>query len=643
MNIKQHIIEQIKEQIDIVDVLGDFLTMKKVGQNYRALSPFTDEKTPSFYISPSKGIFKDFSSGKGGDAIAFIMELEGLSYLEAIKYLGRKYGIEIEEEEQSDEELAARNERESLFIALNFANKYFQDLLWNNDEGRSVGLSYFKERKFTDQIVKEFELGYALSTWDGLMSAAVKKGFKADILEKAGLIVRNESKEYDRFRGRVLFPIHNITGKPIGFGARILVNDKKQPKYINSPETEIYNKSQVLYGMFQGKHSIRNEDNCYLVEGYTDVISMHMAGVKNVVSSSGTSLTAEQIKLIGRYTKNITVLFDGDAAGIRASLRGVDMILEQGMNVKVVAFEEGEDPDSFAAKSGSSAFQEYLNHESQDFIKFKVGLFVKESANDPIKKADTIKNIVESIAKIPDPIQRAIYLQECSKLLDIDESILIAEQNKILIKLHQNKKKSAINQAYEKEALIEKIVDSDQLDQEELVAINSQEWQEKETVRILLSYGFHIVEEDVKLGEYLLQELSEIEFNTPVYAEIITIFKQKLHAGEYVNAKYFIENGSESVKNEVIDLTTERYDVSDNWNEMYKIYVPKEEEILSNLAFSNVHRLKLRVIQRLIDNHMEELKNTQDHNQQEAILKVISSYKKTEMALANVLGNIISR
>ncbi len=642
MSIRQETIAQIKEQIDIVDVLGDFITLKKVGQSYRALSPFTDEKTPSFYVSPSKGIFKDFSSGKGGDAIAFIMELEGLSYIETIKFLAKKYGIEIVEEEQTDEELEAQNERESLHVVLNFANEYFQKMLWENEEGQQIGLSYFRERGFTDPIIKDFELGYSLKQWDGLLQAATAKGFSNDHLAKAGLIIEKESKTYDRYRGRVVFPIHNVTGKPIAFGARILVADKKQPKYINSPETIVYHKSNVLYGIHQGKQAIRNADNCYIVEGYTDVISLHLSDVKNVVSSSGTALTAEQIKLIGRYTNNITMLFDGDAAGIRASLRGVDLILESGMNVKVVTFPEGEDPDSYARKVGSTAFQDHLQEQATDFITFKVRLFAEEAGNDPIKKAATIHSIVDSIAKVPDPIQRAVYLQQSSKLLDIDESILIAEQNKILIKQHKSGGREKANKKIEEQLLVEKI-DNQKDEAEALVKTDPIVWQEKESIRILLTYGLNEVEDHGKLSDYMLNELADISFETPVYAEILSIIKDKLKDGVMVDTDYLLKNGAEHIKQEVINLTTEKYDVSENWHDMYKIYVPKEADIVDDLVYTNIHRLKLRVIQKLTDDHLEQLKQESDPEKQESLLKVITSYKKMEMEVAKVLGNIVAR
>jgi DNA primase len=384
VRIREDTIQEIKSQVDIVDVISDFVNLKKSGSNYKALSPFTNEKTPSFFVSPSKEIYKCFSSGKGGDALNFIMEIEGINYVEALQYLAKKYGIEVKETEETDEEILVHNERESLFIVLSYARDYFVKSLWEHPEGQSVGLSYFKERGFDDSTIKKFELGYSLESWDAFYQDALDQKYQEDTLEKAGLIVKKEGKIYDRFRGRVMFPIHNLTGKPIAFGARILTGEKNQPKYINSPETPVYHKSQILYGIYQGRQAIRQKDNCYLVEGYTDVISLHRVGVDNVVASSGTSLTDGQIKIIKRYTNNITVLFDGDEAGIKASLRGIDMILQSGLNVRAVMFPEGEDPDSYARKIGPAGFRDYLKDHTRDFISFKTGLFAREAQQDPI-------------------------------------------------------------------------------------------------------------------------------------------------------------------------------------------------------------------------------------------------------------------
>ena len=423
--IPQETIEEIKSRTDVLEVISDYVDLKKAGSNYRGLSPFNQERTPSFYVVPSKGFFKDFSSGKAGDAITFLMEAEGMSYLEAIKHLAKKYGIEIQEEAPTDEELLARNERDSLFIVMKFAAQYFQDTLWKHDDGRAIGLSYFKERGFSEATIREFGLGYTLEQWDGLIKEAEQKNYSVDLLEKAGLVVKREeeNKQYDRFRGRVMFPIYNVSGRILAFGGRILGNKTEKTagrpsagrppaKYINSPETPIYHKSDVLYGIFQAKQAIRQEEVCYLVEGYTDVISLHQAGVKNVVASSGTSLTHEQIRLISRYTKNVVVLFDGDAAGLKASFRGIDMILEGGLNVKAVVLPEGEDPDTLARRLSAQELKDFLQAHQEDFISFKTNIYQKEAADDPIKRAELIREVVSTIAKVPDPIQRQVYVKD---------------------------------------------------------------------------------------------------------------------------------------------------------------------------------------------------------------------------------------
>src|SRR5882762_4338739 len=436
--ITRETIEEVKNRMDIVDVISDFVTLKKSGQNYKALSPFNNEKTPSFFVVPAKGIFKDFSSGKGGDAFTFVMEHEKLSYTEAIRYLAKKYGVEIKEDRTLNESKEEQSEREGLYILMNFAKDFYKNALTNVDEGRSIGLSYFRERGFNDRTLEKFELGYALEGWENFTKEAIAKGYNKELLEKTGLIVKKEDgpdsyREYDRFRGRVIFPVHGLSGKVVAFGARMLGKEKNQPKYINSPETDIYHKSDVLYGLYQGKNAIRQHDVCYLVEGYTDVISMHQADVENVVASSGTALTENQIKLIRRFTENVTVLFDGDSAGIKAALRGIDMILKGGLNVRVLLFPDNEDPDSFSRKVGTSEFQKYLKDHTQDFISFKIDLHAKDAGHDPIKKAEVIQDLIRSVANIPDHIKRTIYIQETSKKMDVPLSILNSEVNKILI------------------------------------------------------------------------------------------------------------------------------------------------------------------------------------------------------------------
>ncbi|MGE6355763.1 DNA primase [Flavobacterium sp. NPDC079362] len=424
--ISQATIDSVFETARVEEVIGDYVNLKRAGSNFKGLSPFSDERSPSFMVSPAKGIWKDFSTGKGGNSVKFLMEHSQFTYPEAIRYLAKKYNIEIEETEQTDAEKAMTDVRESMYLVSEFAKDYFHKTLLNSEEGKAIGLSYFKERGFTNETIKKFSLGYSPETWDALTKEALGKGYKLEFLESTGLTIPREDRPFDRFKGRVMFPIESMSGRVLGFGGRILTNDKKAAKYLNSPESDIYHKSKVLYGIFQAKQSIAKQNNCYLVEGYTDVIQFNQAGIENVVASSGTALTPDQIRLINRLTRNITVLFDGDAAGLRASVRGIDLILEEGMNVRVCAFPDGEDPDSFARKTFHDDLVAYLDENSKDFIQFKASLLMKEAKNDPIKKADLIRDMVVSISKIPDRIQREIYTQECARIMDISEQVLVS-------------------------------------------------------------------------------------------------------------------------------------------------------------------------------------------------------------------------
>jgi len=433
----------VYETARVEEVIGDFVGLKKSGTNFKGLSPFTQERSPSFMVSPVKQIWKDFSSGKGGNVVAFLMEHEHFSYPEAIRYLAKKYNVEIEETEQTDAEKEKLNERESMFLVAEHANSYFKETLWEASEGKAIGFTYFKERGFTDQTIKKFDLGYSPQEKDAFTKTALKNGFQLDFLKKTGLTIVNESYQIDRFRGRVVFPIKSLSGRVVGFGGRILGENKKTAKYLNSPESEIYHKSKVLYGIYEAKQSIAKEDVCYLVEGYTDVIQMVQSGVTNVVSSSGTALTELQIRLIQRLTQNIVVLFDGDAAGLRASLRGIDMILAQGMNVKVCSFPEGEDPDSFAKKNSQEAIELFFKENAKDFIQFKASLLLEDAANDPVKKAATIRDIVESISKIPDPIQQEVYVQSCAQQMEISENVLFSALAQLTKKAQSNTRKTA--------------------------------------------------------------------------------------------------------------------------------------------------------------------------------------------------------
>lgn len=631
MSINQTSIEEIKTRIDIEEVVSDFVSLKRKGQNLWACCPFHDEKTPSFSVAPTKGIFKCFGCGKAGDAIEFVKEIEGLNYIEAMRYLGKKYGIQLEEEEDTPEELVRQSLRESLFIVLGFAKDYFHDLLLHQSEGQSIGLSYFRERGYNQQIIKDFELGYSLDKWDGFLVEALEKGYTKEILVAAGLIIEKEEKTYDRFRGRVIFPIHNITGKVIAFGARTLQSDKGA-KYINSPETDVYQKSKVLYGLHQGRTAIRQNDQCYLVEGYTDVLSLHLSGIPNVVASSGTSLTDDQIKLIKRYTNNITVLFDGDSAGIKAALRGIDMILTSGANVRVVEFPEGEDPDSYARQLGTDEFQRFLQTSNTDFITYKTQLFLKEAAEDPIARAAVIREVVRSISKIPDALQRAIYIKQCSNQLEVDEFLLISELNKIQLRSSSGFKEAQpppiTDLMLEKRPRLGGLPDA--------VAR-----QEKESIRLLLNYGDRKLEGGTSLHQYFFSELEEVEFKTAAYQQILALIKTEIDDHGMLDTKRMMEQVSGEVKTEMIDLLAERYEISNLWMDKFQIYVPTEEDILQDVAYSNLLRLKYRVVKKLITENREELRMAGPEEQLK-LLQVDVALKKSRNEIAKLLGIIVS-
>lgn len=637
--ISRETIDEVRTRADIVDVVGDFVTLKRSGQNYRALSPFSNEKTPSFYVVPAKGIFKDFSSGKGGDCITFVMEHEGMSYIEAIRYLAKKYGVEIQETQQSQADQEQFSDRDRLYGIMNYSKDYFKELLFQSEEGTSIGLSYFRERGFNDRTIEKFELGYTLNEWDHLSKKAIGIGYSEELLEKAGLIIKKEGgRFYDRFRGRVIFPVHNLSGKVIAFGARILTKEKDQPKYINSPETDIYHKSNVLFGMYQAKNAIRKEDFCYIVEGYTDVISMHQSGIENVVASSGTAFTEEQVKLIRRFSENVTVLFDGDAAGIKAALRGIDLVLKGGLNVRVVLLPDGDDPDSFSKKMGSTEFQQYLKVHTKDFISFKIDLLAGESANDPIKKAEAIREIVTSISLIPDAIKRSVYIQETGRLLKIQETVLLTELNKIIIgdkqKQQQEKTKPEVKATSEPQP---DVLPASRQDISTMVLM-----QERETIRLLLNYAENSYD-DQRLVDFMMRELEDVEFVNAIHKEIHDAFREGLERGEVVDPLYFMEHGSQQVQQLVAELTTFRYEASKYWSEEYHIYFPQEKEILHDVAYSNVLRLKFRMIQKLMEDNLRQMKQATTDEDLEKYFTIHEQLKGAEKELANMLGIVVPR
>lgn len=655
MRISDQTISEIQNRMDIQEVVSDYVSLKKKGQNLWACCPFHDEKSPSFSVAPNKGIYKCFGCGKGGDAISFVMEIEGLGYLEALKHLAGKYGIEIEEEEATPEQIREFNEKESLLILLEHAKKYFQQLLWEDEDGKAIGLSYFKERGFSEETIREFDLGYSLDKWDGLLQYATKNGFTEEMMEKAGLILaKDDGKKYDRFRGRVIFPIHNLSGKTIGFGARILKKADNQPKYLNSPESPVYHKSDVLYGMFQARQAIRNEDNCYLVEGYTDVISMHQAGVQNVVASSGTSLTREHIKLISRFTQNVTTLFDGDVAGIKASMRGIDMLLEEGLNVRAVVFPEGEDPDSYSRQMGSSAFKSFLEKNSEDFIAFKTHLYLQDAGTDPIRKAETIREIVGSIAKMPDAIKRLVFARECSKLMEMDEAVIVAEMNKLLIDQGRQQQKDRERQERRRQEEVRQEAEAGEGIQQQgiqpystAVRLANHIVDEQESLRLLLQYANFLVPAGDQVNQYLLDfflhETDDVNFDHPIYRSILEMFKTKLEEGIVIDSDYILKNGSEEMKREVINLITEKNSFSLHWSDKYEILVRTDRNDPREAIFSNIVRLKLRKVRFAILNNMEQLKHVSTLEEENQIQEFHQGLRNIEVGLSQILGIVVHR
>ncbi len=619
--IPKETIDEIFQTARVEEVIGDFVQMKKAGSSFKAKSPFTDEKTPSFMISPAKQIWKCFSTGKGGNVVSFLMEHEHFSYVEALKWLANKYGIEIKEDrKRTPEEIQATSIRENLSIVNEFAAKHFEDNLFENESGKAIGLSYFVKRGFREDIIRKFNLGYCIETSNAFTEAALKKGYKLEFLEKAGLTKTKEGRSFDFFRGRVMFPIHSVAGKILGFGGRTLKADKKIAKYFNSPESELYNKSKILYGLYFAKNNIIKYDNCYLVEGYTDVISMHQAGVQNVVSSSGTSLTEGQINLIKRYSDNITILYDGDAAGIKASFRGIDMILEHGMNVRVVLFPDGEDPDSFAKKSSTEVLNSYITENAKDFIVFKSDLLSKEAAGDPLKKAQLIRDIVSSIALIPDRIKQQVYTKECANIFDIEEDILVGE----LVKLVRDKQQKAdkrrqfsqsnslsSNEEPPPEALIppEYQTATTVTPEPKKVIYNNLYYQERDLIRLLLNYGpfsvktKQIQENDkgeqkevfveVSVVQLILHELGvdNMELIHPDFAEIYQAYKKAFEEGKILEEKNFTRNENVAIAKVAVDILSLKNELSPQWVTQ-KVKIKREIDNLDRAVIEAIYSYK---------------------------------------------------
>ena len=652
-------IDSVYESARVEEVIGDFVQLKRAGSNWKGLSPFSDERSPSFMVSPAKGIWKDFSSGKGGNAIAFVMEHEHFTYPEAIRYLAKKYNIEIEETAQSTEDKVANDNRESMYLVSEFATKYFHDTMLNTDLGKAIGLSYFKERGFTPETIRKFSLGYSPETWDAFTKEALGKGYQLEFLVSTGLTIAREDQPFDRFKGRVMFPIQSMSGRTLGFGGRILTNDKKAAKYLNSPESELYHKSKVLYGIYYAKQSIAKENLCYLVEGYTDVIQMHQAGIENVVSSSGTALTSDQIRLINRLTKNITVLFDGDAAGLRASIRGIDLILEEGMNVKVCSFPDGEDPDSFAKSHSMEQIQEYLSENSKDFIQFKASLLMKDAKSDPIKKAEIIRDMVVSISKIPDRIQREIYVQECSRIMDISEQTLVSTLAQLLLKDKVDSQKKQ-KQAQVSETFTVEKSENIQTEQHDMLDVL-----ERSILQILLLYGnletdfvnvyikFDENHQEVEISEkvrtcvyeriYLNLQEDEVEFTNPVFKLLYDSIMEVFLKNEALDNNQFLNTDNPEISKVVTDLLMddEKYKLH-GWQAKKNVYVKEktDEEILARLVSENIIAFREHLIKKLSTDLMKSVSDG-TQNIQEA-MELINDYNKLKVFITRTIGRMRS-
>jgi len=642
-------IDKIMDAARVEDVVGEFVNLKKRGVNLIGLCPFHNEKTPSFNVNPVRGIYKCFGCGKGGNAVNFLMEHEHYTYPEALRYLANKYGIEIDEEKPSPEQQQAMDEKESLFNLSAFAQKYFEETLHISEEGKAIGLTYLKERGFPLETIKKFGLGYALNEWDAFTLHAKKNGYKKEYLLKTSLSKERDQQLYDSFRGRVIFPIHNLSGRVLGFGARILTSEKNKPKYINTAESDIYHKSKVLYGLYFAKSAVSREDNCYLVEGYTDVISLHQAGIENVISSSGTSLTTEQIKLIKRYTSNITLLFDGDPAGIKAAFRGIDMILEEGMNVRLVLFPDGEDPDSYARKYRPVEVKEFIDTNALDFISFKTNLLLGETKNDPIRKASLIKEIAQTISLIPEPIARTLYIQQCSELMEIDERLLVAEVNKLRRQKFTRDQKSGPSQEIPEPP-------PEYVEKQQPVQITNGH-QEKEVIRILLHYGDKTIEFEgadefgktvnisVKVMDFVIDDFSDdqLGFDNAACQTIFNIFSGHRQKDSVPSEQEFFNHPEEAVRLLAIDLLTSPYTLSHNWEKRHRIFVKTEEETLKTSLLEVIYAFKLRRLEKMIGENQEKLKEARQEEEIIRLLEADRQFKVKRSLFAKELSRIVTR
>lgn len=648
--IQPHSIQQVKDAVRIEEVLGEFVQLKRKGPRYLGLCPFHNEKTPSFNVSPQLGIYKCFGCGESGDAISFLQKQEHLSFTEAVRWLAKRYQIELEEEAPSPEQQLEQDERESLGVVQQWALTWSMGQLWETEEGRHIGLAYFKERGFQEATIREFQLGYVPERGDAFAKAALAHGFQPELLEKAGWVkLREDGSAWDFFKGRVTFPIHGLTGQPIGFGARTLKSDKKLPKYFNSPESALYVKSRSLYGIAQAKKAIVEQRSCLLVEGYTDVISLHQAGIRNVVASSGTSLTVEQVRLIKRFAPAVTILYDGDAAGIKASLRGVDLVIAEGLGVKVVALPGGDDPDSFARKHASGQINAFLETHAKDFLVFKADLLVGEAGNDPVKKAAAIHDLVESIALVPDLVLRSLYVKQCAAMFEVPEQALVSEMNKVL------------RRAYRKHLGGDAATEAAELQAPEVAPPQPRPEdpgtspQERDLLRMLIAYGQQRItapmvdedgtttEEDYSVAEFIFQSLAvdDIMLEDPLFQAIFRDYRTAHNMGLAVDPSRYINNEDPEWRNLCIELLTDRHQLSENWTAKHKIHVMHEKDQLFYAVQQALNILKERRVDRLLKQGQEELKAITDEHELEQRMQRLKRLLDVKMALAQITGRVV--
>ncbi len=633
-------IQQIQSRIDIIDIIGGFIKLKKRGVNYLGVCPFHNEKSPSFTVSPNKEIYKCFGCGKSGNSISFIMEHEKYSYVEALRWLAKKYNITIEETEATAEQKEQILTADSLFIINNFAQQYFTKNIFENDEGKSIGFSYFKERGFTEDTITKFQLGYALENWTAFSSAALQNQYKPDLLLKTGLVVQREEELLDNYRGRVIFPIQNQSGKVLGFGARIIKKNDKAPKYINTPQNEIYDKSKVLYGLFFARNTIVKQNECLLVEGYTDVISLHQAGIENVVSSSGTSLTIEQLRLIKKFTKNLTILYDGDGAGVKAALRGLDLALEEGMQVKVVLIPDGEDPDSYVQKVGAESFQSFIISNKQDVVLFQLKVSLKNAGDDSAAKSTLVNQIAETISKInktEDFTRQQDYIKQCSQILKIDEQGLHSLVNKF-IREKLGKEQNIESNKQQIDVPIPEISADDDV----INLLFKDELQERNIVRALIEFGNKIYDGETTVANYILNEGIDVElFDNQELLKIVHLYKEICDTGTIPETNYFLYHEDNSIAAIVVSLIDFPFEVSPKWQEKYEMKVPTKDEIFKEDVDSSMMYLQLKKIRKLILENQKDLETETDSHEQIVLIETHKILKEQEQLLIKKTGAVI--